>query len=292
MAVVERRKGTLKLNRAAQAEAAKAVLGKAKTSSERPKGKLGLSVSKPDAAPAQGATERPDTRVGLTPDGPRKLPLKPRNRVTEVANIKPTARPRKVKPKVKTYLPNGNLKVNGVKMLQSASKRYPALFSKGKGKGKNWKPGKPKPLAIGIAADLQKGMGWSEEATKSFMAWYTFNKDYQTALAAEGSMRFGLDGQPTGPVDDNHRALAEHAAGASERKALKAERRAKQEEWIKKRAEMAAALPEGQTLPNSRQLRNQRRKARKREAEQAALAMAEGAQAGQIQSQPEAQASA
>ncbi|MCT4609149.1 MAG: ProQ/FinO family protein [Pelagimonas sp.] len=279
MAMIERRKGTLKINREAQVRAAQAVTGNVQKPSERPKGKLGLTMPKPSAQPSSAQKERPKLSLGADGmvAGPRKIALKPRNRVTEVSNIKPTARPRKAKPKVKTYLPNGNLKVNGVKMLMSASKRFPKVFNKGKGKGKNWKPGKIKPLAIGIAADLQKGMGWSEEATRAFMSWYTYNDDYQAALAADGSMRFGLDGEPTGPVDESHRAQAQVASGAAERRALKAERRAKEEAWLKKRAEMAAALPEGQTLPNSRQLRNQRRKARKREVEQAVLAQAKSA---------------
>jgi hypothetical protein len=65
----------------------------------------------------------------------------------------------------------------------------------------------PKPLAIGILADVQAKLGCGHNAAKQFMAWWARKKPYQRALAA-GGPRYGLDGTEAGLVTAEQMAVA------------------------------------------------------------------------------------
>ncbi|HFR5706017.1 TPA: ProQ/FINO family protein [Escherichia coli] len=71
---------------------------------------------------------------------------------------------------------------------------------------------KPKPLKVGIAADLMadvetRGLPFTLEMLKSSLAIYTNRIDYLRALA-DGCQRIGLDGNPAGEPTEEQRARA------------------------------------------------------------------------------------
>jgi sRNA-binding protein len=79
---------------------------------------------------------------------------------------------------------------------------FPQLFSS------------PKPLMLGagkVVLAEAAAQGWSvskRKAIRSALRSWTGARRYLEALAAPGATRFGLDGQPVAPVDDDHRAEA------------------------------------------------------------------------------------
>lgn len=77
---------------------------------------------------------------------------------------------------------------------------FPALFAA------------PKPFALGAGRALVKtgiAGGKSRQAIGAAIHFYVHSKGYLTALAAEGSARHGLNGEPVEPVSAEHRAEAE-----------------------------------------------------------------------------------
>jgi sRNA-binding protein len=65
------------------------------------------------------------------------------------------------------------------------------------------------PLAIGIDSDLQELLvdEYKPHQIQHFLRWYCGTHDYLEAVAA-GCMRLALDGTPTEPPTDEHRADA------------------------------------------------------------------------------------
>jgi len=73
----------------------------------------------------------------------------------------------------------------------------------------------PKPLAIGIMADVQAALECGHHPAKMFMAWWTRKTPYQRALAA-GGPRYGLDGAEAGSVTAEQMAIAAGRLAAAE----------------------------------------------------------------------------
>ena len=77
---------------------------------------------------------------------------------------------------------------------------YPALFGY-----------PPRPLAIGIGKLITaaaREAGVKREDVGAALHYFTRGQSYLAALAADGAMRFGLDGEPVGPVEPEHRTEA------------------------------------------------------------------------------------
>jgi len=69
------------------------------------------------------------------------------------------------------------------------------------------------PLAIGIHARLshlrsRTGTRISVSSLRRALKWWTAQRSYIAALAADGSQRVDVDGQIVGPVSEAHRTLA------------------------------------------------------------------------------------
>jgi ProP effector len=76
--------------------------------------------------------------------------------------------------------------------------RFPALFA-----------GAPKPLKLRIQADIQEqapGL-FTKQALSAFLRRYTGTTAYLAAIA-RGGARFGLDGEPSGELSEEHRRIA------------------------------------------------------------------------------------
>jgi sRNA-binding protein len=80
----------------------------------------------------------------------------------------------------------------------------PALFA-----------GPAAPMAIGIRAEIIRRLELDDDrdlaALRAVLSQAVARPAYQTALAAEGAMRFDLDGNPVELVNDEHRARAQRA---------------------------------------------------------------------------------
>jgi hypothetical protein len=77
---------------------------------------------------------------------------------------------------------------------------YPALFGY-----------PPRPLAVGIGKLITaaaREAGVKREDVGAALHNFTRGQSYLKALAADGAMRFGLDGEPVGPVEPEHRTEA------------------------------------------------------------------------------------
>jgi hypothetical protein len=69
----------------------------------------------------------------------------------------------------------------------------------------------PRPLAIGIGkliTPAARAAGLKREDVGAALHYLTRGQGYLAALAADGAMRFGLDGEPVGPVEPEHRTEA------------------------------------------------------------------------------------
>lgn len=74
----------------------------------------------------------------------------------------------------------------------------------------------PKPLKIGITADVQAALACGHHPAKMFLTWWTRKEPYQRALAA-GGPRYDLGGAEAGEVTPEQVAIAEsRLAGAAE----------------------------------------------------------------------------
>lgn len=65
----------------------------------------------------------------------------------------------------------------------------------------------PRPLKIGITADVRAALACGHHPAKMFMAWWTRKAPYQRALAA-GGPRYGLDGAEAGEVTAEQMTIA------------------------------------------------------------------------------------
>ena len=66
----------------------------------------------------------------------------------------------------------------------------------------------PRPLAVGIGkliTPAARAAGIKREDIGRALHFHTGSHAYLNALAADGAMRFGLDGEPVGPVEPVHR---------------------------------------------------------------------------------------
>ena len=69
----------------------------------------------------------------------------------------------------------------------------------------------PRPLAVGIGkliAPAAREAGLKRYDVGAALHYFTRGQSYLQALAADGAMRFGLDGEPVGPVESEHRTEA------------------------------------------------------------------------------------
>jgi ProQ/FINO family len=69
----------------------------------------------------------------------------------------------------------------------------------------------PRPLAIGIGKLIwaaAKDAGVKRNDLGAALHYHVHRQAYLAALAADGAMRFGLDGEPVGPVEPEHRTEA------------------------------------------------------------------------------------
>jgi sRNA-binding protein len=82
----------------------------------------------------------------------------------------------------------------------------------------------PRPLRVGILADVRLALGATPKFAHRFMIWWTRKLSYQLALA-NGGPRFCLDGSKEGHVTGKQKRLAKAQAGKLER--AKAKLRAK-----------------------------------------------------------------
>ena len=77
---------------------------------------------------------------------------------------------------------------------------YPALFGY-----------PPRPLAVGIGkliTPAAREAGVKREDVGAALHYFTRGQSYLEALAADGAMRFGLTGEPVGPVEPDHQREA------------------------------------------------------------------------------------
>lgn len=86
---------------------------------------------------------------------------------------------------------------------QQLKQLWPALFV-----------GAPKPLKLRIQLDIQQRAAgtFTKQALSAFFRRYTGSTSYLLAIA-NGSERFDLDGQPAGPIADEHRQAARDELG-------------------------------------------------------------------------------
>ena len=69
----------------------------------------------------------------------------------------------------------------------------------------------PRPLAVGIGkliTPAARAAGVKPYDVGAALHYFTRGQSYLKALAADGAMRFGLDGEPVGPVEPEHRTEA------------------------------------------------------------------------------------
>ena len=102
--------------------------------------------------------------------------------------------------------------------------RFPALFV-----------GAPKPIKLRIQQDIQARApgAFSRQALSAFFRRYTGSTGYLHAVA-NGRERFDLDGQPAGPISEEHRQAAREEL--TRRRARHEERRALEEQQRRNRA--------------------------------------------------------
>lgn len=112
---------------------------------------------------------------------------------------------------------------------------FPAVFA----------PGAAKPLKLRIQADVQQRAPgvFTKKALSIFLQRHTTSTAYLKALA-QAAERIDLDGQPAGPVSDEHREAA--AAELQRRRALHDERRAAEREAQRKAQDEARRQREGE----------------------------------------------
>jgi len=101
---------------------------------------------------------------------------------------------------------------------------FPALFV-----------GAPKPIKLRIQQDIQARVpgAFTRQALSAFFRRYTGSTGYLIAVA-NGRERFDLDGQPAGPIADEHRQAAREEL--ARRRARHEERRALEEQQRRNRA--------------------------------------------------------
>jgi sRNA-binding protein len=86
-----------------------------------------------------------------------------------------------------------------VASLAVLREKFPAIFD----------IDQPVPLAIGASTQIEAALGPdSAEAAHAVARWWTSGPRYLAEVAAEGSMRWNLDGTPAGDVTDEHTAIA------------------------------------------------------------------------------------
>jgi sRNA-binding protein len=66
----------------------------------------------------------------------------------------------------------------------------------------------PVPLAVGIDKQLMAALGLSHLQAGVVIRWWVRHPLYAHAVAEEGSVRYNLDGEVSGPVEDEHRETA------------------------------------------------------------------------------------
>jgi ProQ/FINO family len=69
----------------------------------------------------------------------------------------------------------------------------------------------PRPLMVGVGkliAPIAREAGVKRHDVGAALHYFTRGQSYLAALAADGAMRFGLDGEPVGPVEPEHRTEA------------------------------------------------------------------------------------
>jgi sRNA-binding protein len=105
--------------------------------------------------------------------------------------------------------------------------RFPALFS----------GGAPKPLKLHIQVDIQEHAPgvFTKRALSAFLRHHTGSTAYLVALS-KATHRFDLDGAPSTPVSDEHRAAA--LAELGRRRALRDERLRNEDEQRRNRARL------------------------------------------------------
>lgn len=141
------------------------------------------------AAPESTTAAPPASTTALSPEG--TTAARPENATPPVAELSPAA------------------------AASRLAELFPAVFS----------PGAPKPLKLRIQADIQQRAPGliTRKVLSSFLQRHTTSTAYLKALA-QAAERIDLDGQPAGPVSDEHRQAA--AAELQRRRALHDERRA------------------------------------------------------------------
>ena len=95
---------------------------------------------------------------------------------------------------------------------QRLMERFPALFAS-----------PPKPLKLRIQADIQEQAPgvFTKQELSTFLRRYTGTTAYLAAVA-KGTVRFGLDGEPSGELSEEHRRIA--AEELARRRALREDR--------------------------------------------------------------------
>jgi sRNA-binding protein len=110
---------------------------------------------------------------------------------------------------------------------EALKQRFPALFG-----------GAPKPIKLRIQADIQAAAPgvFTRSALSAFLRRHTGRTAYLVALA-RGGPRFGLDGEPSGEVSDEHRRAA-----VDEIERRRTQRQAREQELEQQRRDRAALL--------------------------------------------------
>lgn len=86
---------------------------------------------------------------------------------------------------------SGRRRPSGVECLALLAKEYPDLF----------RPDNPKPLKLGIHADMRSDCGLSGAKIRRGLREWTRHVNYLSTLA-EGGPRYGIDGKPCGEISE------------------------------------------------------------------------------------------
>ncbi|HET9823561.1 MAG TPA: ProQ/FinO family protein, partial [Burkholderiaceae bacterium] len=154
---------------------------------EAPQAPAGTAAQAPAAAPAAALAEAPSEGASSV-EAVSTSPAPAQDEAPAPSGSAPAARP------------DLSPEATGARLAAL----FPALFVGPDGRGE-WKA-----IKLRIHADIQaRAPGeFSKRALGIFFSRYTTTTPYLKALAAPGSQRFDLDGQPAGEIAEEHRSAA------------------------------------------------------------------------------------
>jgi hypothetical protein len=105
-----------------------------------------------------------------------------------------------------------DIRLSGEAFLQEVQAMWPDVFD----------PDNPKPLKIGVGADLMKALGCSRRLVSAFLSRWTKRTEYHRAMLSH-SHRYNLDGTEAGAIATEHKNVSAQRLAYRSRKAERSE---------------------------------------------------------------------